>query len=153
TILREEFDVPFLFQDAGTGDLVGEVRPSQEALDPAEVASLAGGGQVRVTKEKEGYRLAIPLYSSGKPILVGTGVLPSLSRTEADAIREQRQVEKWGQSVCERLRCSDYIVSHGRDKRDDSGQVKTAWEAILTLDHLLSHLRIHKNTAANQRRI
>src|SRR5262249_46314472 len=79
-ILCEEFDVPFLFQDAKTGATVGQADPAQKGLDAAEVAKLAATGQARVTRQEGGYHLAIPLYSSSKPILVGTAVVVVLAR-------------------------------------------------------------------------
>jgi HD-GYP domain-containing protein (c-di-GMP phosphodiesterase class II) len=164
-ILQEEFDALFLFQDAKTGAVVefppaglpacgqGEGMP-QKRLGSADIAALAAGGRVQVmTLEGSRYRVALPLYSCGQPILVATAVLAPLARGEADAKRERRRLEKWAQSVCERLRSSDYILSHSRGHQQESTQTKTAWEALLTLDHLLTHIRIHKNVAANQERI
>src|SRR6516164_5077732 len=80
-ILREEFDVPFLFQDAKTGATVGQADPAQEGLNAAAVAKLAASGLAHVTRQEDGYHLAIPLYSSSKPILVGTAVLVALARS------------------------------------------------------------------------
>jgi HD-GYP domain-containing protein (c-di-GMP phosphodiesterase class II) len=154
-ILREEFDEPFLFQDVKTGAVVhGEEGRPQDGLEPAQVAKLAAGGRACVTPlASGGYQVALPLYGSGQTILVATATLPPLSRPGSDARKEQRRLEKWAQSVCERLRSSDYILSQSRGGQEESTQAKTAWEVILALDHLLRRLRIHKNTAASQQRV
>jgi hypothetical protein len=125
-----------------------------EPLDPVEVTDLVSEGQATVTLEANGaYRLALPIYASGQVILVATATLAPLGRAETDRRRERRRLEKWAQSVCERLRNSDYILqrSHRGEAERDSGKV--AWEALLQLDQLLRHLRVHKNTAANQQRV
>ena len=55
--------------------------------------------------------------------------------------------------MCDRLRGSDQLLRQRRNEEDQKAQVKMAWEVILTLDHLIRHLRIHKNPAKNQERI
>src|SRR5262245_28148167 len=147
-ILAEEFGEPASFQDARTGALLGcsPVETLPHARPPPEAVELAAGGQARVTTLPDGaYRVSLPLYAAGQPILVGTLTLRATACQDADAAVEARRLAKWAQSVCERLRVSDYLLSRERGVEEESAQAKTAWEAILRLDHLLRHLRAHKN--------
>jgi HD-GYP domain-containing protein (c-di-GMP phosphodiesterase class II) len=160
-ILREEFDEPVLFQDARTGAVVhwaGSTSPPS-GLELTQVAELAVSGQARVVSGPgggspgEGYRVAIPLYAAEKPILVGSFALTPLAGQDTDALREAKRVQKWAQSVCERLRSSDYILARGRGAEEENSQGKVAWEAILRLDQLLRRLRVYKNSDGNEERI
>jgi HD-GYP domain-containing protein (c-di-GMP phosphodiesterase class II) len=170
-ILGEEFDAPFLFQDARTGESVssgaesrgasdwGEGVPrsggsAQGALEARLVGEVASAGRALVTPLSGGrYRVVLPLYGSGQPILVASATLTGLARGDADTPREHRRLAKWAQSVCERLRGSDYILTQGRGAHESGGPPRAAWEAILALDHLLRHLRVYKNTPANQQSV
>lgn len=155
-ILHEEFDTPFVFQDAKTGAVLPgpEAGESTVPLDAAEVLELARNGQAQVVAlPAGGYRVSIPLYSAGHPLLVGVGVLASLTSYAAERGKEARRLAKWAQSVCERLRGSDYILSRERGAEEEKAQGKGAWEAILRIDHLLRHLRAHKCPDGSQKRI
>jgi HD-GYP domain-containing protein (c-di-GMP phosphodiesterase class II) len=158
-ILREEFDVAFVCYDAATGVRIGfpdtpEIGDTWVALDAATVIELAAGGRARVTPLAYGrFQLAIPIYEYGKPVLVAIAAVPALAPTGPPAAQEQVRLQKWAQAVCDRLRGSDQLLCQRRQEEEHKAQVKIAWEVILTLDHLIRHLRIHKSPAKNQQRI
>src|SRR5438132_601193 len=158
-ILREEFDVAFVSYDAATGVRIGSSETQQcndtwVALDASTVTELAAGGRAHVALlPYNRYELAIPLYEGGKVVLVAVAALPALVPPGAHATQEQLRLQRWAQSVCDRLRGSDQLLRQRRNEEEQKAQVKMAWEVILTLDHLIRHLRIHKNAAKNQERI
>jgi len=158
-ILREEFGVPFAFYDSATGAAVWgrdrQERPgSSVELPPDVVAALAADGRVQATRLGDGrYRLTLLLYETGKPILVAAGVIPAMVAAGSEAAREQERLQKWVQAVADRLRLSDQLVSRRRLEEEQNAQVTVAWEAVLSLDHLVRHLRIHKNPEKNLKRI
>ena len=152
-ILHEEFDEPALFQEVRSGAVVVHAD-ALEPLDPREVAELATSGRARVQALAHGgYRASLPLYASGQVVLVGTVSLAALAAGQFDSGKELRRLEKWTQSVCERLRASDHIVGRERGAEEEKTQGRTAWEVILRLDHQLRHLRAHKNAEGSQVRI
>src|SRR5438093_757645 len=157
-ILREEFDVAFVCYDATTGMRVGfpdgpQAADTWVALEAAAVTELGAAGQARVTPLPcNRYQLAIPLYESGKVILIAVAAIPALAPS-AQQPQEQQRLQRWSQTVCDRLRGSDQLLRQRRNEEEQRAQVKMAWEVILTLDHLIRHLRIHKNPAKNQERI
>jgi HD-GYP domain-containing protein (c-di-GMP phosphodiesterase class II) len=168
-ILREEFDVAFTCYDASTGVRVGlsDTPVSEKGASPLEeketgpffgdastVIELAADGKCRVTPLAHGrYQLAIPLYESGKAVLVAMAAIPALVASGPPAAQEQARLQKWSQAVCDRLRGSDQLLCQRRHEEEYKAQAKLAWEVILTLDHLIRHLRIHKSPAKNQQRI
>lgn len=155
-ILCEEFDAPVLFQDARSGNVISwsHVESLLVSLPPADLSDLVASGRARVVALPDGgYRLSLPLYAGGHPILVGTTVLPPLAGSDHDSGREARRLGKWAQSVCDRLRGSDYILSRDRGAEEENAQAKTAWEVILRLDSLLRHLRAYKHQEGGQQRI
>jgi HD-GYP domain-containing protein (c-di-GMP phosphodiesterase class II) len=158
-ILREEFDTTFVCYDAATGLRVGwsdapEANDTWVALESITVTELATGGRACVTPLAYGrYQLAIPLYESGKAVLVAVAAVPALAPTGPHAAQEQVRLQKWAQAVCDRLRGADQLLRQCRNEEEQKTQVKTAWEVSLTLDHLIRHLRIHKSPTKNQQRI
>lgn len=158
-ILREEFDVAFIFYDAVTGLRVGfpdgpESNDTWVALEAGTVNDLVAEGRARVTPlAYSRYQLAVPLYESGKAALLAVAAVPALAPTGPHAAQEHQRLQKWAQAVCDRLRGSDQLQRQYRHEEEQKGQIKEAWEVILTLDHLIRHLRIHNNPAKNQQRI
>jgi HD-GYP domain-containing protein (c-di-GMP phosphodiesterase class II) len=167
-ILREEFGVPFICYDAGSGAMLwfqeveGLSEPAVQ-LEPDAVRRLALEGRPSVTALPSGYyQLVLPLYASGQPMLVAAAVVASVchgpdgraaSPSGAHEAEERVRLQKWLQAVGDRLRSSDLLLTQRRSEDEQSAQVKAAWEVILTLDHLLRHVRIHKNPARTQKRI
>jgi HD-GYP domain-containing protein (c-di-GMP phosphodiesterase class II) len=158
-ILREEFDVAFVSYDAATGLRIGSSETQQcndtwVALEASTVTELAASGRAHVTLlPHHRYELAIPLYEGGRVILVAVAAVPALVPPGPQAANEQLRLQRWAQSVCDRLRSSDQLLRQRRNEEEQKAQVKMAWEVILTLDHLIRHLRIHKNPAKSQERI
>jgi HD-GYP domain-containing protein (c-di-GMP phosphodiesterase class II) len=124
------------------------------ALAADTVRELASHGRACVLPlAGDRYQLAIPLYESGQAVLLAVAAIPSLAPAGPQAVQEQQRLKRWGQAVCDRLRTSDQLMRQSRNEEEQKAQVKVAWEVILTLDHLIRHLRIHKNPAKNQQRI
>jgi HD-GYP domain-containing protein (c-di-GMP phosphodiesterase class II) len=131
-----------------------EANDTWVALEAGTVNDLISEGRARVTPlAYSRYQLAIPLFESGKPALLAVAAVPALAPTGPHAAQEQLRLQKWAQAVCERLRSSDQLQRQCRYEEEQKAQIKEAWEVILTLDHLIRHLRIHNNSVKNQQRI
>lgn len=157
-ILQEEFGVAFVCYDVATGARVSASDAPEAngsaAWEAATVSELSAKGRALVMPPADGrYPLAIPLYDSGQAVLLAVASVPALAPVGPQAAQEQQRLEKWAQAVCDRLRASDQLRRQSRNEEEQKAQVKIAWEVILTLDHLIRHLRIHKNPAKNQQRI
>jgi HD domain-containing protein len=158
-ILKREFGVPFAFFDAATGarveakDQEGIPGPAVE-LDLEAVRDFGREGQALVTIQPTGwFRVVLVTQETGTPVLVAAGELPALTRTIAELTLEQGRLQKWAQAVNDRLRQADQLLSRHRDDQGSEAQVKTTWEGILRLDHLIRRVRIHKEPVRNQKRI
>jgi HD-GYP domain-containing protein (c-di-GMP phosphodiesterase class II) len=168
---------PALPSPAGGEEGEAEVplwEPDGERPGPLgrEVLSrLLADGQARVLpREGGGYQVVLLLYEAGRPALVAAGGLPALvapslalragaghkpeapAREEA-AAREQARLQKWAQSVGDRLRLTDQLACQRRQGEEHTQQTTACWEALLALDGLLHRVRIHKDPSRNQRRI
>src|SRR6266566_6669317 len=158
-VLKEEFGVPFVFYESTTAAEVwgweqDAFRGRAPKLHPVTVASLVEDGRARVTTLPDGgCQLAIVLYEGDKPILMAVGEMLPLARLGPDMVREQLRLQKWLQAVADRLRLSGQLSGRHQNEDAQHTQATTAWEAILTLDHLLRRLRIHKDPSRNQSRI
>ena len=158
-VLREEFGVAFRFHDAAEGGSLpsadDDVLPS--ALAPELVVELAAGGQAEVTPLPTGaLRVALPISQAARPALVAVAEMPALAgSTEA----ERTRLQKWAQAVAERLRLTDHLFSRNGGPAvipppaPPASQAAVAWEALLTLDHLIRRTRIHKDSPRTVRRI
>jgi HD-GYP domain-containing protein (c-di-GMP phosphodiesterase class II) len=163
-VLREEFGTDFSLFDAATGAPVEAERVSvwegtaaeprgpdrrtwhaAAALEPGEVRDLAAEGRARVVPlARGGYRLALVLYRSNRPVLVAAAALPALARSEADAGREQVVLRRWLQAVSDRLRLSDQLVVRRRQDEERQTQAAAPWEALLTIDQVARRLRVSR---------
>jgi HD-GYP domain-containing protein (c-di-GMP phosphodiesterase class II) len=157
-VLREEFGVAFRFHGADGEPVSGDEEGAPAGgPGPERVAALAAGGRAEVTALPDGtFRLALPLAHAGRPVLVAVGELPGIAAA-GGAERERARLEKWARAVAERLRLTDHLFAGGgRDGAPPAApapQAGTAWEALLTLGHLLRRTRIHKDAAAAGRRV
>jgi HD-GYP domain-containing protein (c-di-GMP phosphodiesterase class II) len=157
-ILTEEFAVPFAFYPAAAeGPAPTPLwEPEGERPGPLEAETLrrllADGQALVLPRDGGRYQVALPLHEAGRPVLVAAGDLPGLASGPAGA-REQTRLQKWAQSVCDRLRLSGQFSCRRRGDDEHTQQSILCWEALLTLDRLLHRLRIHKEPAKNQRRI
>jgi HD-GYP domain-containing protein (c-di-GMP phosphodiesterase class II) len=157
-VLREEFDVPFVCYEADAGSLVWfqdvEGLDDELRLEPVTVMELVADGESRVTPLPKGrYLLALPLYDSGKPILVAAAAIPALAPPGPGMDQEQIRLQRWLQACSNRMRASEQLLSQRRNEDEQNAQAKTTWEVILTVDHLIRHTRIHKNPIKNAHRI
>jgi HD-GYP domain-containing protein (c-di-GMP phosphodiesterase class II) len=66
--------------------------------------------------------------------------------------REQERLRKWLRSVGDRLRLTDQLFEQQR-RGDPQGAQAAAWEALLTVDHVVRRMRIHKDSARTQQRL
>jgi HD-GYP domain-containing protein (c-di-GMP phosphodiesterase class II) len=153
-ILQEEFGVPFSFFDLATGAEVGVASTAKDAPCPAQLAELIAEGRGRVwPAESGGYLLALSLFDSDRLVLFACGNVPGLAPSGTPAAtREQERLQKWLQAVGERLRMRE-PAGAARREEEASPQHSVAWEAMLTLDHLIRRLRVHKEPVKNQQRI
>jgi HD-GYP domain-containing protein (c-di-GMP phosphodiesterase class II) len=153
-ILHEEFGVPFTFFDPATGDEVGNSRAAGDAPSPAQLAELVAEGKGRVWPDKNGgYLLALPLFEADRLVLFGCGNLRAIASSGTpEAARELGRLQKWLQAVGDRLRLAIPAVDSRRDVEAGPPNA-VSWEALLTLDHLIRRLRVHKQPLKNQQRI
>ena len=157
-VLQEEFGVPLAFYETATGTLVWfedleGLRETTAELRPEEVLNLAKDGRAHVHAAVNGrYQFQLPLSDCGKIHLIATGAFSVLA-TEARTAQEQQRLQRWVQSVGDRLRSAEQLASLRATTEEKGDQVKQAWEVTFSLDHLLRHLRLHKDPARNQQRI
>jgi HD-GYP domain-containing protein (c-di-GMP phosphodiesterase class II) len=158
-ILREEFGESFTFHDAATGEAIhdagsGGSFSTSSGCDPEQIKNWAATGYAQVThlRDRE-YQLVLPLSLKDVPPLVGVVILNGFARSQAEAGREQSQLQKWAQSVCDRLMMTTSVPVQHRKGIDPEGASKIAWEAIGTLEQLTRRLRVHKDGEKNQKRI
>src|SRR5439155_18018293 len=69
----------------------------------------------------------------------------------SQAACEQGRLQKWLQAVSDRL-CAGQPAER-RPEPEDVSPSGITWQAMLTLDHLIRRLRIHKEPTRNQQRI
>jgi HD-GYP domain-containing protein (c-di-GMP phosphodiesterase class II) len=156
-VLREEFDVPFTFFDAGSGGLVSSPSAETAALalldvDAEIVHASAADGRARVTRLADGhYRLLLTLCQNGRPILVGAARFAALVAAGPQREVEQARLQKWLQAVSDRLQLADHPAR--RRAEEYGAQATAAWEVVLTLNQVIRRLRIHKEPERNVRRL
>jgi HD-GYP domain-containing protein (c-di-GMP phosphodiesterase class II) len=157
-VLREEFGIAFRFHDAADGSPVpcGEEGAPPHGLAPEYAVEIATGGRADVAALGSGiYRLALPVSHAGRPVLVAVGELPALAGAGNER-QERARLQKWAQTVAERLRLTDHLFSRAGDGHDTTPTgvpPSTAWEALLTLDQMIRRTRIQKDTAHTARRV
>ncbi len=159
SILREEFGEPFAFYDPATGEAIG-ASGSEGSLalascgTPEQIKQWVSVGCAQAIHSREGqYQLVLPLTLKDTPPVVGIGSLTGFARTQVEVAREQARLQKWAQSVCDRLMLTAAAPVLHRKGHDQEGSGTLAWEAIGALEHLTRRLRFHKETEKNQMRI
>jgi HD-GYP domain-containing protein (c-di-GMP phosphodiesterase class II) len=158
-VLREEFEIPFRFYDAATGDLA--VMPGQGesawAIPSSErhlVRNLGAEAPPQVVAAQAGrYLIALPLEGFSPTRLVAIGVMIALARTGSEMAQEQSRLGKWVRSVHERLCGTRDLRDRQRSQAEQDRQSLIAWEAVMGLERLHRHLRTHKEPARNRGRI
>jgi HD-GYP domain-containing protein (c-di-GMP phosphodiesterase class II) len=169
-VLCKEFGVGFRFFDAVSGapiDIVLDlaehdsvkVLPMTDLPPPtprsaAEVRREAEDGQTSVRLIAPArFELALTLYQGGRPTFLAVGVYPGLAQAPADAERERTALAHWLQSFSDRLRLSDQFRSQHVAAEEQSAQARGAWEGLLSLDHLMRRMRVHKDPSRHQQRV
>ncbi len=159
SILREEFGDPFAFYDTATGEAIGDADSagslaSASCCTPEQIKQWAAAGCAQATHLRDGqYQLVLPLSLKDVPSLVGIGSLTGFARSQAEVAREQARLQKWAQSVCDRLMLTTAAPVLHRKGLEQEGSGTLAWEAIGALEQLTRRLRVHKETERNQTRI
>ena len=159
SILREEFGEPFAFFDTATGVTIGDgvsdgSLASASAYTPQQIKQLAAIGSAQATYSRDGqYLLVLPLSSKDAPSLVGIGHLTGFARSPTEVAREQARLQKWAQSVCDRLMMTSAAPIQHRKALEQEGSATIAWEAIGALEQLTRRLRLHKEGERHQKRI
>lgn len=159
-ILQQEIGVPFMLFEAAHGAMIAASegaateRPPLTLLPPEQVVALAQRGQAEARILTPGhYQLILVLFQANKPAVVACGSFSGIARTEADAERERRWLAQWIHSVSERLRLSEQLTNQKSNLEDQHAQAKTAWEALLAIDHAVRRLRLHKEPLKNLQRL
>ena len=158
-ILREEFGVPFAFHALPGGEPVPpssaeEVRERVPSFTPEQCANFVAGTNAQVTVRADGrYQILVPLGETGNASLLGVATLPGFARKPVEAVEECRRVQKWAQSVRDRLSLTILFAGHHRKEKGPNGPGSLAWETVAGLSNLLGRLRTHKEPAKQQDRI
>jgi HD-GYP domain-containing protein (c-di-GMP phosphodiesterase class II) len=159
-VLEDEFGVPFAFFDAATGQALGaEASSLATPLPGGMVREVARVGQPLVRRlGEESYRVVLLLYQAERPAFVAAGTLPGLCLGTDDEERERERLEKWVRAVSNRLRLTDQLFE--RQRAEDvpvlaasHASASIAWEALLTVDHVVRRMRVHKDSARIQQRV
>jgi putative nucleotidyltransferase with HDIG domain len=155
-VLREEFATDFTFYDAASGESVltppGE-RPAP-AWEPDAVGAFAVAGRAGAEVLADGrFQIALPLCQAGQVTLVATAVLGAVTPPRAALEPERVRLQKWAQSVCDRLQLSEQLLGRRRADEEAEQQVKAAWKVTLTLDRLARGLRAHRQSPKGLQRI
>jgi HD-GYP domain-containing protein (c-di-GMP phosphodiesterase class II) len=156
-VLKKEFGVPFAFYDAAGGGLVqesdAEGTPAARSLEPAAAVRLALAEEADARLQPDGrFQLILVMHEHGAPVLVATGALAALTKTLPDMASEQARLRGWAQAVSDRLRLADKLVSRHRVEATPEPQTKTAWEALLRIDHVARRVRVHRDVARSRKR-
>jgi HD-GYP domain-containing protein (c-di-GMP phosphodiesterase class II) len=152
SVLQEEFGVSFAFVDAESGDhFWGDAQNRPESDQVAEVC--ADGKPRAYRRAGRSCMLVLPVFDAGKPTLIACGEMPTAASIDSpEAELERARLEKWARAAADRIRLSEQLSE--RRKENEAAALNSAtWEAILTLDHLIRRLRIHKEPTKNQQRI
>jgi HD-GYP domain-containing protein (c-di-GMP phosphodiesterase class II) len=150
--LHEEFGVAFGFLDPATGEETAGKAPCRPDVD--QLADLLGDGKARAYRRADGYLLLfVPILESGKPALMGCALMTPLAASGTPGAEQERiRLEKWLRAASDRLRLADQLAER-RGNTEATAVSGATWEAILTLDHLIRRLRVHKEPIKNQQRI
>jgi HD-GYP domain-containing protein (c-di-GMP phosphodiesterase class II) len=152
--LQEEFGVPFTVFDATTGAEIGRTDESAIRIAPEHIAELLTDGKARAFAQKGSrYMLTLPDFDGNQPGLIAGGELTGLAaEATPEAEQERQRLQRWLRAVGDRLRQAEQLAER-RSEAEGASPSSTPWEAILTLDHLIRRMRIHKEPTKNQQRI
>ena len=122
--------------------------------DPQVMLPLARKGRARVRAlPGRRYELLIPFHEPGRPEMVAAGVLAALAPTQPEAGHEHARLQKWAQSVHDRLRMANQPTGRHRVDAGRDGRSAIAWEAVMELEQLMRTQRIHKDPTKNRKRV
>jgi HD-GYP domain-containing protein (c-di-GMP phosphodiesterase class II) len=158
-ILQKEIGVPFVLYEVASGCFAAspetdDLETTPVALPPDVVQEIAQRGQADVRTVAPGsYQLTLVLYQANRPAVVAAGWFKGLAKTKDEAESESRWLTQWIHSVSERLRLSEQMMTYKAGTDDNAQQVKSAWEGLLAVDHVIRRLRLHKDPTKNLKRI
>jgi HD-GYP domain-containing protein (c-di-GMP phosphodiesterase class II) len=158
-VLQEEFNTPFSFYDALTGNRLvmadlADSAPTAWSLERTVLGELAKGEHPKITCLDDGdYLLGFPLDGFGPSRLLALGVLSAVGKSEPERALEQFRIGKWARAVQSRLRADRESRDRRHTQAEHERQAMMAWEAVMGLDKLHRSLRIHKEPVRHRRRI
>lgn len=156
-VLQEEFDAAFVVFDASTGfPICFDSEPNSLPYpSAAEVEECAANGRVTVeyVGDSRSFELLIPLVSTDDTTLVAAGFVAAIARTNAELQQEAVRLERWGNSVCERLKQVDQLRAQRQTEDELRTQAKKAWELNLKVERVIRHLRVQKDVDVGIREI
>ncbi len=153
-LLRAEFETPFRFLDASTGQTIGLNAEKDEPDDLEPPLNLSTVARAEVTLIPGArYRIAIPIEISGGGHLVALGVIAGLARTPAETSRERSRLERWSRSVQDRIEGAREARIRHQSRAEHDRQSMVAWEAMIALDRLNRGARIHREPNRERQRI
>jgi hypothetical protein len=116
--------------------------------------SIGAERRARVFPLRDGrFCMMLPLATAEATRFLAFAEIPTLTDAGERAETERLRLERWGQRVCDHLRCTHPVLRGRAPEEEHGGQERHVWQALLTLDHVVRHLRVHKNPGQNQQRI
>lgn len=148
-VLRPEFDTDFRVYDSQSGVLLWPDAADVSALsvDRMELQHCAETRRVSVSlhEEQHVFQLMIPQTTLDDIQLVAVGAVPIIGSLPSDVSKECERLERWGNSVCERLLQADQLHVHRQAEDDLRVQAKHAWELNLRVERVIRDLRVHRD--------
>ncbi len=151
TVLQDEFRIPFQVFDANTATRLWPENGNSASLshNADNFNGMAGSRTVDLSLQAGGqFQLRVP-FVLGDVTLVAEGMLPRFATSAEETAEEQRRLEHWAQAVLDRLLQAELLRSKRAAEDELRRQVKHAWELNLTLERLIRHVRIHRDSNAN----
>ncbi len=156
-VLKQEFDADFIVYDANEGCVLWpeEVSWNAGSIDSAEIERCGEANQVVVSHVdgERAFQLMVPLSSFEEINLVAVGTVTAIGRSAAELQSECQRLERWGNSVCERLQQADQLRAQRQTEDDLRAQAKKAWELNLKVERVIRHLRVHRDVDVGIREI
>jgi len=156
-VLRPEFDADFCVYDSQTGVLLWPDSTDWCApvVDRIEAQRCAAAKRVGVSlhEEQRVFQLLIPQTTCDEIYLVAVGVMPVIGTSPDQVSQEGERLERWGNSVCERLQQADQLRVYRQSEIDLRAQVKRAWELNQRVEHVIRDLRVHRDVEVGVREI
>lgn len=156
-VLHDEFDTDFTVFSAEAGQQLWPEAEQPIAADAVRtnLSSCAATNKVHIQFDNDAraFDIQIPFGSCEEIKLVATGSVSTLARSSADQHIELQRLERWVNSVCERLKQADQLQAQRHAEDELRAQAKKAWELNLKVERVIRHMRVHKDAAVGVREI